>query len=274
MSRKRVEIHPRRTAGTAKAIRAANVVKPSGAVRLIKTLLVAGGALFFLITIAELLVVNFNFGTVILAAGSLILVLYGFLYEKLIKLKWLTSGLLTICVLVVFMMLALGIYGQADNAAYDEDAVIVLGAGIRGERVSLTLAKRLDRALEYLRENPEAVVVVTGARGPQEDITEALAMERYLIGRGAPAGQIIKEEAATNTYENLVYSKAILDRRFEEGYRAVIVTNEFHMFRAMKLAGDMEMDATRVHAKTVWYEIPRNFLRECVAVIKVLILGK
>ena len=53
------------------------------------------------------------------------------------------------------------------------DAVIVLGCGVRGERVSLTLARRLDAALAYLEENPKAYVVVSGGQGAGEDISEA-----------------------------------------------------------------------------------------------------
>ena len=60
----------------------------------------------------------------------------------------------------------LGIYGQHDNVTYQEDAVIVLGAGLRGDQVSLTLAQRLDAAIAYHEKNPRSVIVVSGDRGP------------------------------------------------------------------------------------------------------------
>jgi len=260
--------------GTAKAIRAANAVKPSKIVQLIKALLMITGAVIFLATAASLFFVNFNFGAVMLAGGALLLILYGYFFERLIKVKWLNRGLLTIGVLCLALMIFIGVYGQADNPTYHEDAVVVLGAGIRGERVSPTLARRLDKAVEYLEENREALVVVSGARGPQEDVTEALAMERYLVGEGVPAERIIKEEAATNTRENLVYAKAILDGIFSEPYEIVVSTSDFHIYRASKLAEKAGLSAAHIHSKTIWHEIPRNYLRECVAVCKFWLLGK
>lgn len=59
--------------------------------------------------------------------------------------------------------------------------MIVLGAGIRGEQVTLPLKMRLDKCNAYNKKNPEAFIVVTGGRGFQETITEAAAMEQYLI---------------------------------------------------------------------------------------------
>lgn len=253
---------------TVKAIRAANAVEPSKAIKAIKALFVIAGAAIFLITMVSLLFVNFNFGVVMLIVGALFLILYGFFFEKLVKLAWLNRFIFLILILGLAVMICIGVYGQNDNATYKEDAVVVLGAGIRGERVSAALARRLDKALEYLGKNPDALIVVSGARGPQEDITEALAMERYLIAEGAPAGQIIKEEAATNTEENFAYSKAILDGIFTEPYTIVIITSDFHLYRASRLAEKAGLIASRIHSKTVWLEIPRNYLRECVAVCK------
>ena len=239
-----------------------------------KLLLIASGSLIFLTTAAGLFFVNFNFGAVMLFGLGCCLILYGSFFEKLVRLKWLNRIIFAGCALALIMMLSVGLYGKTDTAAYDEEAVVVLGAGIRGELVSLTLARRLDKAVEYYRKNPDALIVVSGAQGPQERITEALAMERYLRSRGIPEERIVKEEAATNTYENLSFSKAILDGLLSAPYRVVIVTNEFHMYRTMKLAKKLGLDAARVHSDTMWYEIPRNYLRECVAICKVWVLGK
>ena len=241
---------------------------------MLRILLIAIGALGFIITALSLFSVNFSFGVVMLFGGQGLLILYGVFFDRLIRLKWLNIAILIACVSALIMMIGVGVYGKNDNATYREDALIILGAGIRGEQVSRTLARRLDRALAYLAENPNALVVVSGARGTQEDITEALAMERYLLAGGIPKEQIIKEEAATNTYENLSYTKTILDAKLSRPYRIVFVTNDFHVYRASMLAKKLGLDAAHIHAKTAWYEIPRNYLRECVAVAKVWIVGK
>ena len=259
---------------TVRAIEAANTAEPSGAVKFFKALLIVSGLFIFLVTMVSLLFNNFNFGVVILVAGAGLLVLYGLFFEKLIKLKWLNNAILTVFVITLVMMLGVGVYGKMDNATFQEDAAVVLGAGIRGERVSLILAGRLDKAVEYSEKNPEAVIIVSGARGPQESITEALAMEKYLIGKGIPEERIVKEEEAASTYENLAYAKALLDELFEEPYGIAVITNDFHMFRASRLAAKLGLDAARVHSSTIWYEIPKNYLRECVAIGKFLIMGK
>ena len=75
----------------------------------------------------------------------------------------------------------IAVFGIVDNISYNEDAVIVLGAGIRGDKVTLPLKMRLDKAIQYHSKNPEAVIVVTGGQGFQETVTEAYAMEKYLV---------------------------------------------------------------------------------------------
>ena len=57
----------------------------------------------------------------------------------------------------------------------DLDYLVVLGAQVKGETVSNSLRLRLDEALDYLEENPRTRVVVTGGKGPGEDISEAAA---------------------------------------------------------------------------------------------------
>ena len=240
---------------------------------LFKILFIMTGVLFFIVTIVGMFYTNFNAGVVMLICAESGLILYGIFFERLIRIKWLTFTILAGCVCALVMMISIWAYGIQDNATYREDALIVLGAGIRGERVSMTLARRLEKAVEYARKNQEAAIIVSGAQGFQEDITEALAMERYLTRRGIPGERIIKEEDATSSYENLLYSKAILDKLYIEPYEVVIITNEFHIYRASKLAEKLELNATHIHSNTVWYEVPRNYLRECLAIFKFWLLG-
>ena len=127
----------------------------------------------------------------------------------------------------------------------------------------------MDRAIEYCGKNPVAVIVVSGGQGPQEDITEAPAMERYLIDKGIPQSRIIKEEASTSTYENFLFARKVLEPRFQQGFSAVLITNRFHMYRASKLARYTGITANRLGAPTVWYIVPVNYLREMLAVVRI-----
>jgi uncharacterized SAM-binding protein YcdF (DUF218 family) len=241
---------------------------------IVRILLIASGLIFLLVTIASLFYANFNTGAAMLICAEICLILYGIFFRRLAKIRWLNYTILAGCVLALAMMVSIGVYGTKDTATYQEDAVIVLGAGIRGERVGMVLARRLAKAVEYFDKNPQATIVVSGAQGFQEDITEALAMERYLVSIGIPKERIFKEEEATSTYENLLYSKAILDGFFGRPYEIAIITNEFHMYRTSKLAENLGLEATRLHSNTAWYEIPKNYMRECLGIFKYWLLGK
>lgn len=232
------------------------------------------GLLIFLVSTISLFFVSINAGTVIILGFSCILILYGLFLEKLTKLKWLTYGVSASCAAFLMMILFIFFYGKADNVTFTEDAVIVFGAGIKGERVTKLLSHRLDKAAEYSLKNPDAIIVVSGGQGAGEDITEALAMERYLIEKGIAEERIIKEEAATSTYENILYSKKILEKLFESPYEIVVITNDFHIYRAANLAKKSGLSVTHYNAGTKWYNIPTVYSRECIAVLKMWILGK
>lgn len=110
--------------------------------------------------------------------------------------------------------------------------IIVLGAQVRGRKITNSLKRRLDKALDYLKENPAAYVIVSGGQGPGEDISEAAAMAQYLHEHGIDKTRIIEENTSTSTWENLIYSmKYIKDNQVPAG----IVTNNFHIYRALKL---------------------------------------
>lgn len=100
-------------------------------------------------------------------------------------------------ILCVLFNMNMGVYGVRDTVTYEEQAVIVLGAGIKGNQVSRTLQLRLDKTIEYAQKNPNALIVVSGGQGPQETVTEACAMEKYLLENGIRAERILKEEQAT-----------------------------------------------------------------------------
>lgn len=242
-----------------------------------RILLCTVGGILVLNALLLSLTANMNVGILIeLLLGAV------FLFAGICRRFWISKiprwlrGLFWAGVLVLlgFSAFLLG-YGAWDNVTYREDAVIVLGAGIRGETVSLTLKDRLDAALSYYQENPEAVIVVSGGQGPQETIPEALAMERYLLNQGVPKEHILKEEKSTSTYENFVYTKEILDQYFDDAYEAAFVTNEYHVYRAKGIAKEAGFsEIAHTHSGTRLHSLLSGTLRECLAVVKFWALGK
>ena len=82
------------------------------------------------------------------------------------------------------------------------DYVVVPGYKVVGKDPSTDLKQRLDAAYQYFNDNPNTVIVLSGAKGPGEKISEAQAMQDYLFDKGVPSEQIIIEEEATKTSEN------------------------------------------------------------------------
>ena len=135
---------------------------------------------------------------------------------------------------------------------------------------------RLDAAVDYHQENPRAMIIVSGGKGLQEKITEALAMERYLISQGISSDHIIKEEKATSTYENFLYSKEILEKQLgidAENHTVAFVTSEYNVFRAASVAEATGFEhVTHIHSTTRWYSALPSVLRECLAIVKFWLL--
>lgn len=169
---------------------------------------------------------------------------------------------------VCFIGYALG-YGRL-RVQEDVDFVVVLGSGLSsGSRVPPLLASRLERARrlyasQAARGNPP-VLITSGGRGPRERLPEACAMADYLVRRGIPGDRIEREERSRNTEQNLRFSKAIMQERIP-GYRCVVVTSNFHVFRAAITARRTGVNGQVVGAPTAAYFWPTATIREFAAV--------
>lgn len=214
-----------------------------------------------------LFVSNVNLGNFVAMGLGVSIILITLFFKKLTK--WLKIVLLSVIGIVVILSSFLILYGKSDNVTYHEDAVIVLGAAVHGKTPSLTLKKRLDKAVKYHEQNPDAIIIVSGGKGTQEDITEAEAMKIYLVEQGIDADKIIKEDKSTSTYENFKFSKEILDKRFSDGYTAAFITNEYHTLRASLCADRAGLqNTTHIHSNTNLSYLVSGVLRECLAVVK------
>lgn len=150
------------------------------------------------------------------------------------------------------------------------DYVIVLGAQVRGERVTKSLAKRLDAAYEYLMKNENTLVVCTGGQGSGENISEALAMKRYLMDKGIDENRIIMEDKSASTYENLKFTLDIIG---DKGASIAIVTNNFHVYRSMYLGKHVGFRDVQGIAGTSDNRLLLNYMvREGIALFKELII--
>ena len=206
---------------------------------------------------------------------GMVLLFVGIFYEHAVKYisRALRYVFVSCFIFGMVFLIALFGYGKKSNVNYNEDAVIVLGAGIQGEEVSESLRNRLDVVMRYYQKNSKVIIIVSGGQGPQEIITEALAMERYLLEQGVPAEQIIKEQMATSTWENFLYSKEILDRQFSGAYKVAFISSDYHIYRAKLIAKSIGFaEITYLGSDTPWYQILPSGIRECLAVMKQWVL--
>ncbi|MCO4325959.1 hypothetical protein BU586_12345 [Staphylococcus agnetis] len=111
------------------------------------------------------------------------------------------------------------------------DTLIVLGAGIYTENVTPMLKARLDCGLTLYRQYQIKKYIVSGGQGPDEPISEALAMYRYLKQHNVPCHTIKMEDQSTNTVENFRFSKPLFTEK-----HGMCVTSEFHVLRALRIA--------------------------------------
>ncbi|QLQ16856.1 MAG: YdcF family protein [Micropruina sp.] len=210
---------------------------------------------------------NWTVGMALVALAGSVVLAWAVWFPRLAARRPVVVATVALAVFVLAFTAFLAVQGGRDDAVGDEDAVIVLGAAVHGRELSNTLVGRLDAALDYHQRNPSALIVVSGGQGFQEQISEASAMRAYLLDHRVADAQVVAEDRSTSTEENFANSRALLDQRLPPGYRVVFVTDEFHVYRAGRIAAAAGLDARHVASRTPWYFAPANYLREIAAVL-------
>ena len=152
------------------------------------------------------------FGWFWAAGGAIGLFLHFFLHRFP---DWLQKGIwgvfLAGVALLIFLEGSIFYYGNK-TAQPETEYLIVLGCQIRGTRITRSLKYRLGKAAEYGKENPETILIVSGGQGFGEDISEAQAMREYLLEKGIEENRIWLEDKSTNTYENMKFSREMIEK--------------------------------------------------------------
>lgn len=169
--------------------------------------------------------------------------------------------------LVYFVIIEIPIIDESSgDGDFDADYLIVLGAAVHGDTPSLSLVERLSAAKDYLTKHPDTVAIVSGGQGGGENVSEAQAMYEWLCEKGIDPERIIMENKATSTYENLKFSREIINARSDNATIAV-VSSEYHLCRAKLIAKTLDMEIHTVPAHTTYFSIKLNyFIREAFGV--------
>lgn len=147
------------------------------------------------------------------------------------------------------------------------DFIIVLGSGlIDGDRVSPLLAGRIEKALDIQREYPESIIIFSGGQGKDELIPEAVAMADYAREKGLSEENSIIENQSKNTNQNIQFSKKVIEK-LSSGVigNVLVVTNRYHLFRALLTAKEEGLECDGRGSKTKLYFSLNAYLREYIA---------
>lgn len=146
--------------------------------------------------------------------------------------------------------------------------VIVLGAQVySAERMGVSLKNRVDRACEYLQENPDSKCIVTGGQGDNEPCPESLTARNALVRMGIDPGRIFAEDKSRNTRENLEYAMETAKAN-GLGTDVVVVSQSFHLYRAVRLAESAGFTASGLAAETDPIIYPSYYGRELLSLTK------
>ena len=165
-----------------------------------------------------------------------------------------------------------GIRAARHQPAPDREIILILGCWFRKDgSLPPLLRGRADRAMAYWRAHLEqtgrqAWIISSGGQGPDEPMPEAEAIKAYLVAGGIPEDRILAENRSADTFENMSFSKKIMEEAGLSG-RVVFATTNYHVLRSGMLAARAGLDAEGIGSRTVWWFWPNAFLRECIGLI-------
>ncbi len=117
------------------------------------------------------------------------------------------------------------------------DCIIVLGAGIWGDKPSPMLEDRLLEGINLYNNNVSNKIIMSGDHG-REEYDEVNIMKNYAIEKGIPSENIFMDHAGFSTYESIYRAKEIFEAK-----KVVIVTQKYHLYRALYIANQLGLEA-------------------------------
>lgn len=194
---------------------------------------------------------------------------------------WLKAffALILVGVLSFGGLFAAVMYGSYNHITGDPQVMVILGCRVMpGGEPSMLLRDRLETALDYLEEDSDILVVVSGGQGSNEPVSEAACMAGWLEERGISEDRIFQEDQSSNTKENLIFSKDLLAREgIDVGETDVlVVSNGFHLTRARMLAerfGYGEVSTLAAPSSHIPSRI-QMYIREPLALVKSFLLDR
>lgn len=156
---------------------------------------------------------------------------------------------------------------------HNKDFIIVLGAGLmNGDQVTPLLAQRINKGIRFYQRQLQKTghapkMIFSGGQGDDETLPEGEAMRQYAIAHGVGVNDALAETASKTTYENMQFSKQIIDESPITKPQTIFVTNNYHTFRAAIVAQSAGLKATGIGSKTAGFFLPNAVMREYIAIV-------
>lgn len=143
------------------------------------------------------------------------------------------------------------------------DAILVLGAGLKDNKPSKMLEERLREAIDLYEEGISKRIIVSGDHG-RVSYDEVNIMKQYLIDNGISDEVIFMDHAGFNTYDSMYRAKEIFGVK-----SMVVVTQEYHLYRALFIANNLGIEAYGANAtKEIYSGQMYREIREILARVK------
>lgn len=164
--------------------------------------------------------------------------------------KWI---IIILVIIIILIVLSINLYVRLstknqiiENNDYanlkDMDCIVVLGAGIWGDKPSPMLEDRLLQAIELYNNNVSTKIIMSGDHG-REEYGEVNTMKNFAIDKGIPSENIFMDHAGFSTYESIYRAKEIFEAK-----KVVIVTQKYHLYRALYIANQLGLEAYGIGA--------------------------
>lgn len=171
------------------------------------------------------------------------------------KKKWLTVGLVLLTLAAVVIVGALGINAYVvlstrnkilapeELADYNADCILVLGCLVKDDGTpSNMLHDRLQRGVELYEMGAAPKLLMSGDHG-RADYDEVNAMKQFALNAEIPSADVFMDHAGFSTYESLYRAKEVFGVK-----KVVIVTQKYHLYRALYIADQLGLEAVGVAA--------------------------
>ncbi len=187
-------------------------------------------------------------------------------------------GLILVGISSFLILFILVMSGAQTHIVGTPDVMIIFGCKVELWGPSVLLQDRLDTALDYLEDNPDMTVIVSGGQGPDEPMSEAQSMADFLSANGFPAEQIILEDVSSNTWENLTYSYELYKELEQSSHEIILVSNGFHLTRIEMLfdrvwEGEYAISTLAAPTSHVPSRI-KMYIREPLALVKSFVFDR